>query len=110
MNTVYGNLVDLAKNGKFDVIIHGCNCFYTMNTGLAKRIKLVFPAVYKADRETDYAVREKLGTYSSCKVKVKDDKELTIVNGYTQYKCGTYGCYINYNIFRRLFKRIKDDF
>ena len=38
MNIVKGNLVTLALAGEFDVIIHGCNCFNTMGSGVAKDI------------------------------------------------------------------------
>lgn len=30
LNIINDDLIDLAKNGNFDVIIHGCNCFCTM--------------------------------------------------------------------------------
>lgn len=30
LNIISGDLIDLAKNGNFDVIIHGHNCFCTM--------------------------------------------------------------------------------
>ncbi len=35
LNIINGDLIDLAKNGNFDVIIHGCNCFRTMGVGIA---------------------------------------------------------------------------
>lgn len=33
--TIKGDLIELAKQGKFDVITHGCNCFCTMGAGIA---------------------------------------------------------------------------
>ena len=39
MNKIKGDLIKFAINGKFDVIIHGCNCFCTMGAGIAKTIK-----------------------------------------------------------------------
>ena len=30
MKEVFGDLIELALVGKFDVIVHGCNCFSTM--------------------------------------------------------------------------------
>jgi O-acetyl-ADP-ribose deacetylase (regulator of RNase III) len=39
MKFVKGDIIDIAKRGKFDVIIHGCNCFNTMGACIAKTIK-----------------------------------------------------------------------
>jgi O-acetyl-ADP-ribose deacetylase (regulator of RNase III) len=30
MKVIKGDLIQLAKDGKFDLIVHGCNCFCTM--------------------------------------------------------------------------------
>lgn len=38
MKVITGNLIKLAINGDFDVIIHGCNCFCKMGAGIAKQI------------------------------------------------------------------------
>ena len=35
INYVKGDLIALAKEGKFDVIAHGCNCFNVMGAGIA---------------------------------------------------------------------------
>jgi O-acetyl-ADP-ribose deacetylase (regulator of RNase III) len=37
-----GNLIKLAKMGKFDVIGHGCNCFCTMGAGIAPQMAEAF--------------------------------------------------------------------
>jgi len=31
MKEITGNLITLAKEGHFDMIVHGCNCFCTMS-------------------------------------------------------------------------------
>lgn len=49
MKTVHGNLIKMALEGKFDVIIHGCNCFNTFGAGIALQIKRIFPDAYEAD-------------------------------------------------------------
>ncbi|RYF46165.1 MAG: phosphatase, partial [Cytophagaceae bacterium] len=46
MQIEQGDLVQKAKVGEFDVIVHGCNCFCQMGAGIAKTIKQVFPAAY----------------------------------------------------------------
>ena len=35
MKVVKGNIFDLAEQGEFDVVVHGCNCFCTMGKGIA---------------------------------------------------------------------------
>jgi len=58
---IHGNLLQLALAGRFDVIIHGCNCQCTMGAGIAKQIKAQFPEAYKADLRTVKGAEEKLG-------------------------------------------------
>lgn len=79
-----GNLIDMAEQGHFDVIVQGCNCFCTMGSGLAKEIKERYPAAYEVDRQTASGDREKLGSYTMAIVE-KGDYEFAIVNAYTQY-------------------------
>lgn len=38
---VVGDLLDLALKGEFNVIVHGCNCNCTMNSGVAKALRVV---------------------------------------------------------------------
>ena len=62
-----GNLIDLAEQGEFDVIVHGCNCQNTMGSGIAKEIKERYPLAYRADSNmhsrTQFPV-QLLGNYS----------------------------------------------
>jgi len=85
---VNGNLINMAKDGKFDVIIHGCNCFNTMGAGIAKNIKREFPEAYQADLRTIKGDRKKLGSVSVGSHLLPSGKTLRVVNAYTQY---TYG-------------------
>ena len=39
---VNGNLIKMALEGQFDVIVHGCNCHSTMGAGLAPQMAKVF--------------------------------------------------------------------
>ena len=61
MRIVKGDIIGLAKNGIFNVIIHGANCQNTMGSGVAKQIKEHFPGAYDADLRTTKGDREKLG-------------------------------------------------
>jgi len=84
MKTVQGDLIQLALDKKFDVIIHGCNCFCTMGAGIARSIKTEFPEAYKADCLTTRGDHHKLGTISTITV-IRDEHEITIVNAYAQF-------------------------
>lgn len=77
-----GNLIDMAEQGHFDVIVQGCNCFCTMGSGLAKEIRERYPAAYQADQQTEAGARSKLGSYTMA---VVGDPEFAIINAYTQY-------------------------
>ena len=37
-----GDLIKLAKEGRFDVITHGCNCMCTMGAGIAPQMAKAF--------------------------------------------------------------------
>jgi O-acetyl-ADP-ribose deacetylase (regulator of RNase III) len=52
MKEIKGDLIALAKQGEFDVIAHGCNCFVKMGAGIAKSIRLAFPEAWYADKDT----------------------------------------------------------
>ena len=81
-----GNLIDMAEQGHFDIIVQGCNCFCTMGSGIAKEIHTRYPEAYEADRQTVAGAREKLGTYTTAIVQGEGDHEFAIVNAYTQYR------------------------
>ena len=108
MKEVNGDLLLLAKQGEFDVIIHGCNCQCQMGRGIALVIKNTYPQAYKADLETEKGARDKLGSYSSAVVKYKD-YQFTVVNAYTQYHWrGKFNA--DYDAIKKVFERIKQDF
>lgn len=75
-----GNLIDLAEAGKFDFIVHGCNCFCTMGSGIAREIRDRYTGAWRVDQDTDEGDITKLGNWSEY-----DTGDFTIVNAYTQY-------------------------
>jgi O-acetyl-ADP-ribose deacetylase (regulator of RNase III) len=79
-----GNLIDMAEQGHFDVIVHGCNCMCTMGSGIAKEIRARYPAAYQVDQRTEIGARDKLGSYTMAVVDTKD-YYFAIVNAYTQF-------------------------
>lgn len=109
MNRIKGDLIELAINGEFDLIIHGCNCFCTMGAGIAKNIKQKFPEAYKADLETEKGEILKLGEISWVKSKSKNG-ELIVVNGYTQFDWRGSGRKADYEAIRAVFRKVKKEF
>jgi O-acetyl-ADP-ribose deacetylase (regulator of RNase III) len=83
MEIIKGNLIDLAQQGRFNVIIHGANCFNTMSSGIAKEIRARYPKAYEVDCETVAGDRAKLGTYTTML-----GLRFNIINAYTQYGYG----------------------
>ena len=81
-----GNLIDLAEQGEFDVIVHGCNCQNTMGSGIAKEIKERYPEAYDADTLATEQWRQplaKLGNFSTYAT-ISKTSPFVIVNAYTQ--------------------------
>lgn len=85
MNTIKGDLVQLANEGRFNVIVHGCNCFCTMGAGIAAQIANVFPEAEAVDKLTVRGDIAKLGSATIAPVRGKYDDALLVVNAYTQY-------------------------
>lgn len=109
MKRLRGDLIQLAREGRFDVIIHGCNCFCTMGGGIARQIRTVFPQAFAADAATQPGDRSKLGVYTQA-VEHIDGRSLTVVNGYTQFDYAGPGVLADYRAIRTLFESIKTDF
>lgn len=87
---IKGNLIDLAEQGEFDIIVHGCNCFNTMGSGIAKEILERYPEAFNVDWRWDLGVYSnpthtleriwKLGNYTVANV-----GKFNIINAYTQF-------------------------
>lgn len=109
MKTVSGDLLQLAIDNHFDVIVHGCNCFCTMGAGIAASIRSEFPEALRADADTIKGDRSKLGSYSCATVR-RNDHTITIINGYTQYSHSGKGILVDYEAVRNLFAKLKKDY
>lgn len=110
MKLHYGNLLDMAKKGEFDVIIHGCNCLHAMGAGIAKYIKQDFPEAYAADKQTKYADKNKLGTFSEATIS-RDGKNFVVINAYTQFEFNGRGKDLfEYDKFPQLLQSIKNKY
>lgn len=99
-----GNLINLAKEGEFDVIAHGCNCLCTMGAGLAPQMHKAFGCgKFPLENFTKKGDYNKLGQidYKAIQIKGEDvdwkvgfwnkvitTKALYVVNAYTQFNYG----------------------
>lgn len=75
-----GDLLAQASKGKYQIIVHGCNCFCTMGSGIAKQIRELYPRAYESDRKTTSGDKTKLGSYTTAL-----GDRFIIINAYTQF-------------------------
>jgi O-acetyl-ADP-ribose deacetylase (regulator of RNase III) len=104
---INGDLIELAKEGQFDVISHGCNCFCTMGAGIAPQMAKAFGCDRFPMEDSKYRGDiNKLGTidYQSqlitpiwkpiklagVEIQAPDfgGHPIIVVNSYTQYRYG----------------------
>lgn len=112
MQTTTGDILELAENGTFDVIIHGCNCENIMASGLSKQVKDQYPAAFEADRNFNFrTLDEKLGLISGTRVYRKDGSGyFHIINAYTQLHARGDGVLTDYRAVRSAFRNVKNNF
>jgi len=96
-----GDLITLAKAGKFDVIAHGCNCHSTMGAGIAPQMAKAFGCdrfsmelwgsdvnkLGNIDYQTVVLGEKAIWSLEDAKNN-RDEPELTVVNAYTQFNYG----------------------
>lgn len=109
MDIVRGDLIRLALDGVFDVVVHGCNCQCVMGAGIAKAIRAAFPAAFEADRATARGDRGKLGTFSAAVI-ASTGRSITVVNAYTQFHWRGSKPLADYEAIRRVFSLIRSAF
>lgn len=112
LQIIEGNLLDLAEEGQFDVIAHGCNCVHTMGAGIARQIKERYPQAFQADLST-LKGKEKLGTYSQAVVEVSGyfiDHNFTVLNLYTQVYPGSGQDVFEYEAFAQSLRKMREEF
>lgn len=87
---IKGDLIELALQGKFAVIVHGCNCFCQMGAGIAVAMKKTFNC---DDYDLEhYSYKGDINKLGNIEYQIKEvyfpDNSYTIidvVNAYTQY-------------------------
>lgn len=109
MQRVFGDIIELALEGKFDVIVHGCNCQNAMGRGLAQQIRRVFPEAYDEDQLTIPGSRGKLGQVSVAEIR-RGDLRLSVVNAYTQFHWRGAGQKTDYQAVRNAMRLVRVKF
>ena len=133
MKYVDGNLLDMAEQGKFDIIVHGCSCQNRMESGIAKQIRDRYPKAYMVDQLTQKGDSGKLGCFTQSHIDgnrlshpmeefgfpvdslddsstgvIKTRYSFTLLNAYTQENYGySHSIYVNYEAVSQVFKQIK---
>lgn len=79
------SIFDAFIQNEIQILAHQANCFHTMGAGIARKIKYTFPEAYKADCNTKYADKNKLGTLSYA---FYPHSSKYVVNLYGQYRYG----------------------
>jgi len=105
-----GNLIDMAEQGEFDVIVHGCNCLNTMGSGIALEIRTRYPGAYDADTLATQQWKTpvaKLGNFSTYTT-VGKGKPFVIVNAYTQVNFAPRGVdHFEYESFSLILRKLE---
>lgn len=113
MKVVKGDLIQMALDGQFSIIVHGCNCQNVMGKGIAKSIKETFPAAYEADLKTIKGDKSKLGKFSWTPIQIQphptniDNSTVYVVNAYTQYDYRGEGVLVDYDAVRSCFGKLR---
>lgn len=105
-----GNLIDMAEQGEFDVIVHGCNCLNTMGSGIALEIRNRYHGAYEADTLATEQWKNpiaKLGNFSTYAT-VGKGKPFVIVNAYTQVNFAPRGIdHFEYESFSLILRKLR---
>lgn len=82
---------DLLVDSNCNVIGHQANCMSTMNSGIAKQIRMMYPGVYEVDKKFPFPASDRLG-----KTSYWTDGALYIFNLYGQFAYGKGKKHTNY--------------
>lgn len=106
-----GNLIDLAEQGEFDIIVHGCNCQNVMGSGIAKEIRERYPIAYYVDSQYETFSNPiiLLGNFSIARGvgNPKLGHRFSIINAYTQLDYLPRGIdHFEYESFRMILRKL----
>ncbi len=100
---------DVLNSGE-EVVVHGCNCFNTMGSGVARQVKEQFPQAYNADQQTLRGDETKLGNFTYGRKLRVDGSETIVVNAYTQYRYTFIDVDVDYRALETAFVNICERF
>jgi O-acetyl-ADP-ribose deacetylase (regulator of RNase III) len=89
------------------IVVHGCNCKKAMGAGIAKQVRERCPNAYKADQETLWGDKTKLGTYTYGEL---EENGMLVVNAYTQYDYSRTRQCVDYEALERAISSICEEF
>lgn len=98
-----GNLISLFKEGDYDGMAHGCNCFCRMGSGIAVDVKNAYPQAQRVDIQTVEGDRNKLGTFTRANY-----PEGIVFNAYTQYTYWNPADMLSYEAVAQVMRKIND--
>lgn len=101
-----GNLVDEIKTNRFDVLVHGCNCFSTMGAGVALYLRKAVPEIFDIDKSNPDTPNARLGKITYTVIQ----NNPVIVNAYTQFNFRGSGVLADYNAIKSAMTRIYNQF
>lgn len=119
---ISGDLLELAFNGRYNAIAHGCNCFVKMGAGIAPAIANAFEGVREADKNypAPGGSKDRLGNFSLAVDVIdttlddgrQEPKILHVYNLYTQY--GTWGRWegkmdVDYDALEQCFEKLNTE-
>ena len=110
-----GDLLQMARDGEFDAIVHGCNCFCTMGSGIARQVREQYPSAFQADLKTQKGDINKLGNYTFTFANNDDQtikNNFMIYNAYTQYdfnRSGELKDVFEYTSFELILRKLAHD-
>jgi O-acetyl-ADP-ribose deacetylase (regulator of RNase III) len=96
---------DVLNSGE-QIVVHGCNCFNNMGSGIAKQVSIEYPWAAFADYETVPGDVNKLGRYTTA----IGENGTRIINAYTQYHYSRIQVNADYNAIERAMANICSDF
>lgn len=110
---IKGDLIDFTKEGMFDVITHGCNCFCTMGAGIAPIFaKEFFCDDYPLENPKYKGDIRKLGNIEWQDYILDEDQNIkvSVVNSYTQYRYDRLLKPFDYDAFTLCMRKINNIF
>lgn len=96
---------DVLNSGE-QIVVHGCNCFNNMGSGIAKQVREEFPEAWEADQATIPGDVSKMGTYTTAVLK----NGTRLINAYTQYHYSRTQVNLDYVALELAFMNICNDF